>query len=193
MTEQQLTTKLEKLGYTYVWLTSGVLTEEILLEQERLFDKGEDRNTEHYRYSTCNQYLRSKKILTTSELECLFELLQNDPNTYMAGSVVIDVFNWIELTDEQFSWFIGKVTALGDWTEKTVLRQTFLRKLRKATPTEELIRDCIHNGDQVVQTYLLEQCTLDQKHLEELSIHGKNKQIRTVAKSRSLASQSPDS
>lgn len=182
MTEQQLTTKLEKLGYTGAWLTSGVLTEEILLEQELLFDKGEDRNTEHYRYSTCNQYLRNKKIPTTSELESLFELLQHDPDTYMAGSVVIDVFNRIELTDEQFSWFIRKVAVLGDWTEKTVLRQMFLRKLRKATPTEELIRDCILNGDQVVQTYLLENGNLNQQQLEELNIHGRNKQIRMAAK-----------
>lgn len=186
MTEQELAAKLEKLGYTRMWLEYGVLTEELLLEQDRLFDRGEDQHTDHYRYSTCKQYLREKETLTTSELEHFFALLQQDPDTYMAGSAVIDVFNRIELTDEQFTWFVGKVVALGDWTEKTVLRQTFLRKLRKGNLAEDLIRDCIINGDAVVQNYLLENCSLDQPQLEELSIHGKNKQIRTDAKSQSF-------
>lgn len=186
MTEQQLTTKLQKLGYTQLWLESGVLTEEMLLEQEQeqLFDRGEDQNTEHYRYAACKHYLRSRESLTTSELERFFGLLQNDPDTYLAGSAVIDLFSFIELSDEQFSWLVGKVAALGDWTDKTITRHTFLRALRKANPTGELIRDCILNGDQVVQNYLLNHCELNQKQLDELSLHGKNKAIRTTAAKR---------
>ncbi|MNJ91935.1 hypothetical protein D3C87_95900 [compost metagenome] len=188
MTGEQLTAKLEKLGYTHLWLESGVLTEEQLLEQEQLFDRGEDQNTEHYRYATLSLYLQGKEALSTFELEHFLELLENDPNTYMAGSAAIAVFNLVELTDEQFDWFTEKIAVWGDWTRKTVLRQTFLRKLRKEDHSHELINDCIMNGDAFVQNYLLENYRLDQKQLEALSVHGKNKRIRTAAKSHSLNS-----
>lgn len=174
--------KLKKLGYTRSWLHCGLLSQEMLSEQEQLFDKGEDQNTEHYRFAACVHYLKSKKELSDLELERYFMILKKDPDTYMAGSALMEVFKRIKLNDEQFDRFSVKFLSLGDWTIKTVLRETLLRKLQNEAHTEVLISECILKGDQVVQKYLLDSCSLNPDQLQELSIHGKNKEIRSRAK-----------
>ncbi len=184
MTEEELTSKLEKLGYTHLWMEFNVLTIDQLLGQEKLFDQGEDKNTEHYRLGVCVAYLWIKKILSDKELANYVELLKNDPNTYMSGSAAIEVFNRIDLTDKQFDWFSQEISCFGDWTEKLVLRHRFLRQLNAVEPTDELISDCILNGDSFVQDYLLDKIKLNQNQLQELSIHGKNKEIRAIAQKR---------
>lgn len=180
--------KLEKLGYTRSWLYAGVLTREALEEQVQLFDRGEDPNTEHYRYAVCMDYLQSKETFSEFELERFFDLLRGDPDTQMAGSAAMNMFEQIELTDEQFDWLSWKVSVFGEWTGKIVFRYKLLRKLRNEEHTDDLIGECMAKGDSFVQDYLLDHCQLTESQLQELSVHGKNKQIRTVAKSRSFNS-----
>jgi len=52
MTDNELTKKLAKLGYTRLWLDYGILTIEHLIEQEQTFDNSDDQNAGHYRYRT---------------------------------------------------------------------------------------------------------------------------------------------
>lgn len=179
---QLLSSKLEKLGYTRSWIYLGVLTEQTLLEQEQLFDQGEDRNTEHYRYTSCMNYLQRKTTFSTVELERFFNLLQEDSDMHMAGSAAMSIFSMIELTDPQFDWLSGKMLAFGEWTGKMVFRQKLLRALRNEEHSEKLIKECIVHGDSFVQNYLLSDCKLNESDLRELTVHGKNKQIRAKAK-----------
>lgn len=187
-TSLELTERLKKFDYTKSWLDCGLLTLEILSEQEQLFNKGEDQNTEHYRFATCVHYLQSKKELSDLEFERYFMILQEDPNTYMAGSAVIEVFKWIRLTEKQFEVFPNRAIGFGDWMQKIIFREQLLHQLKTKSHDMEFINSCIQNGDSVVQRYLLKQCDLNQDQLEQLSVHGKNKQIRTVSKEKILKS-----
>jgi hypothetical protein len=67
MTDEELTNKLAKIGYTKLWLDYGVLTLDYLIAQEQVFDNSEDKNTEHYRYRTFIDYLICKKELSDTE------------------------------------------------------------------------------------------------------------------------------
>jgi hypothetical protein len=180
------TMRLKKLGYTESWTTCGLLTMEQLAEQERIFAEGEDQNTEHYRYAACVHYLKTKKELSDLEFERYFMILKEDPNTYMAGSAILEVFKWIRLTDNQFELFSKRAIDFGDWIKKPILREKLLHQLKTKPHTPEFIGECIIAGDSTVQNYLIENVDLNQQQWQELSTHGKNKRIRTEAKTHIL-------
>ena len=178
------TMRLKKLGYTHSWVDCGLLTMEQLAEQEGIFVEGEDQNTEHYRYAACVHYLKTKKELSDLEFERYFMILKEDPNTYMAGSAILEVFKWIQLTDNQFELFSKRAIDFGDWIKKPILRERLLHYLKTKSHDPEFIRECIVAGDSTVQNYLIQNVDLNQQQWQELSIHGKNKKIRIIAEKR---------
>ena len=64
--------KLLRLNYSQYWLESGVLTENMLTEQIRELDSGQDDNTEHYRYRTLSNYFKSQTSFDTERLLVIF-------------------------------------------------------------------------------------------------------------------------
>jgi hypothetical protein len=179
MTNKELADKLIKIGYTSLWLDYGVLTIEYLTEQEKIFDKSGDQNTEHYRYHTFRNYLSSKKKLSNTELDNYLQLTFNDSEQLMAGSATVDLFNTVALTDLQFDKLCRVIGHFGEWTEKIVARQKLLKKLRTTKLTGDLFNECIVNGDSVIHEFILDVADLNQ--LQELVVKGKNKKIRNIA------------
>lgn len=54
--------ELLKLGFTNLWIETGLLTEQQFDKLLEEFDKSDDKNTEHYRYGTFRKYLTKKNI-----------------------------------------------------------------------------------------------------------------------------------
>ena len=179
MTDKQLKDKLTKIGYTTLWFDYGVLTIDYLVEQEQTFDNSDDQNTEHYRYQTFRQYLSSKKKLSDIEFDNYLELTFADNDPLMAGSASVDLFYKVDLTEQQFQTLCQIIGHFGDWTENIIIRQTLLRKLKTSHLTNDLFKECIINGDSVIQEYILEIADFNQLH--ELVANGKNKKIRNLA------------
>lgn len=48
---------MEALGFTQIWLTSGVIGAESLESLHREYESSDDKNTEHYRWISFKQYL----------------------------------------------------------------------------------------------------------------------------------------
>jgi hypothetical protein len=182
MTDKELKNKLAKIGYSTLWLDYGILTIEYLIEQEDVFDNSDDQNTEHYRYSTFRQYLNSKNNLTDKELDNYLRLTFADSDTLMAGSAAVNLFNNIDLTDQQFIKLCNSIGHFGEWTERIVTRHTLLRQLRTNKLTDDLFNECIENGDSIVQGKILDIAETNQ--LELLAFKGKNKKIRNTALER---------
>ena len=179
MTDKELTDKLAKIGYTILWLDYGVLTIDYLIQQEQVFDKSDDQNTEHYRYQTFRHYLSSKSKLLDIEFDNYLRLTFEDNDPLMAGSAAVELFNKTDLTQQQFKKLCKTIGHFGVWTEKVVTRQTLLRQLRTSKLTSELFKECVVNGDSVIHEYILDIADLNQ--LQELVINGKNKKIRNIA------------
>ena len=95
--------KLLKLGYTTLWMELGILTEQKLNEQVAIYETGDDKNTEHYRYGAFRDYLTSHRTLTDTELDNYLKLANLETDKPMANSAIADIFREIELTDLQFN------------------------------------------------------------------------------------------
>ncbi len=120
--------EIEELGYNHKWIEYGLLTKEILDYQLAEFQKGEDRNTEHYRYGTFRTWLRTKNHFTNREIEQFIELALNDPDQLMAGAAVKDLFTHPNISDEQFDLIKKELSKFGDWTLKLIQREELKRK-----------------------------------------------------------------
>lgn len=179
MNDQELKKSLSMLGYTARWLEYGLLTEILLWEQLSTFAKENDKNTEHYRYATFRNYLAAKDFLTDLELDHYMELALSDHDNVMAGAALVDLFTRANLSDDQFDKLITQLKGLGDWTNNTVTRQTLLRKLKQEKLTDTLFRECIEQGDAVVQEYIIPLSNAEQ--LTALSVEGRTKKIKTMA------------
>jgi hypothetical protein len=136
-TEKELSDTLARLGYSSSWLNYGVLTIELLIEQDQAFLTSDDENTEHYRYKTFNRYLHSKQQLTDIEFDNYLELTLSDKDLTMAGSAMKSLFTEINLTDNQFEKLCHTIRHLGKWTEKVIAAQ----KLKRASKTTQTNND----------------------------------------------------
>jgi hypothetical protein len=180
MNHQQLSEYLLKLGYTAQWLDYGLLTEEQLLTQVKAYDEGDDKNIEHYRYTTFRNYLAAKDVLTDLEFDHYMQLALSDHDNVMAGAALVDLFTRTHLSDEQFHKLIAGMKSLGDWTTHTTARQILLRKLKQEKLSNELFRECFEKGDNFIQEYLIALSNPEQ--LEVLSLQGRTKRIRNMAR-----------
>lgn len=121
--------KLKRLGYSQLWLDSGVLTGESLEIQINELDLGEDDNTEHYRYRTFSKYLNQHTSFDNDTLLQLLQLLQSDNDKSMAGSATVDLLRKSSLTNEQFNTVVSVLQTFGDWTIKQIDRARRQRKI----------------------------------------------------------------
>ena len=179
MTDKELEDRLAKLGYTQLWLDYGVLTMEYFLAQEQELEHSDDKWTEHYRYRAFKDYLSSKSQLSDIEFDNYLKLTLHDEDPVMAGSVAVGLFRMTDLTELQFQKLCTTIGHFGEWTNKTVIRETLLAQLKNEELTADLFIKCVENGDSAVQEYLLE--ITDIRQLQELAFKGKNKRIRTIA------------
>jgi len=75
------------LGYDVKWLEYGFIDAEILRQQMAIFDTGEDRSTEHYRYAAFCQVL-DRDEMTDVDLDRYLGLVDNESDSAMAASVL---------------------------------------------------------------------------------------------------------
>jgi hypothetical protein len=182
MTADKLQIELAKLGYNDRWIDSGILTIEVLNCQLMAFDKNAETNTEHFRYATFLNYLKTRNGLNDLELENYLSITLGDNDQTMAGSATAALFDKVDLTDQQFYRVIVALRSFGDWSEKLIIRHQLLRALRTVGLNVEIFEKCISSGDSVIHKYLL--AIADSTQLQILSVKGGNKAIRNIAEQK---------
>ena len=78
----------EQLGFTQRWRDLGIIDDVILAELQTVWDAGEDRHSEHYRYRVFCQFLEKHRPLNPELAIALFELGDSDPDHAMGGSIM---------------------------------------------------------------------------------------------------------
>ena len=114
---------LKTLNYHKNWLAFGVLTEEILAQQINEFNKGDDINTEHYRYYTFLDFIRRNEEFSDLQIEQFIILTNQDADTYMVGSALKELYLSDKLSNNQNELVESYLANLGKWAEKLIERK----------------------------------------------------------------------
>lgn len=133
---------IKELGYSPKWLDYGFLNKNILKSQIHEYGKGEDLNTEHYRYRTFLRFMESKESLSDLEIEHFVELASEDGDRAMAGSAVKMLFFSPILSEKQYQYVKSKLAGFGEWTKKVIVKQDLLKRLDSEGITFELFLEC---------------------------------------------------
>src|SRR3989442_1469083 len=81
----------ELLGFTRRWWDLGVIDATSLALYRAEWDRGEDRNPEHYRYGAFRAFLAARRPLPPDLAQALFELGDADPDQMMGGAMMADI------------------------------------------------------------------------------------------------------
>jgi hypothetical protein len=79
------------LGFTPMWFALGVVDDIVLTRHRAEWDKGQDDNTEHYRYWAFREFLAVRRPLAPDLAAALFELGAADPDQGMGGAMMADI------------------------------------------------------------------------------------------------------
>ena len=77
-----------RLGFTPAWYALGVVDQAFLERARGEWDKGEDANTEHYRWWAFREFLASHRPLAPDLAVALYELGAADADPGMGGSMM---------------------------------------------------------------------------------------------------------
>ena len=83
----------DELGFTRDWIDLGIITPDKLSEIEIEWAKGDDPNTEHFRWRAFRDFLSSRESFTDHELIKLYELGASDQDPIMGGSMMVDILH----------------------------------------------------------------------------------------------------
>jgi hypothetical protein len=81
----------ETLEFNQDWVELGIITPEKLKRLEAEWAKGEDTNTEHYRWRAFLDFMESKGVLDENTAKALYNLGANDPDWAMGGSIMAEI------------------------------------------------------------------------------------------------------
>jgi hypothetical protein len=181
MSDTTLLINLSKFGYTKKWFDNGLLTQEELNKQLEILKIADDTNTEHYRYKTLSDFVDSKNNISDSQLFNFLEIAINDIDTSMSSSAIVKLLEKDYLTDRQFERVSTSLTVFGDWTEKVIVRQKLVRRLKVEELTDKLFKESLVSADKVVHTILLSLVEHDIDRMEALIRKAANSKIRNQA------------
>lgn len=170
---------LATLGYPANWSEYGLVGLGFLAEQIAEFERGDDQNTEHYRYASFCRILERTEI-NDLIVDRFVELVQTDPDEVMADAALGLLMKHPGLTTEQLNRLGGHPAFAAPHWQRIYERTRLLRGLDAAELTKEFIDQCISCGDQYVQRKLLERRLTDGQLIAPTDV-GSNRAVRNLA------------
>jgi hypothetical protein len=79
------------LGFTPAWYALEIVDQAFLARARAEWDKGEDRNTEHYRYRAFREFLAAHRPLSSQLAVALYELGAADAEQGMGEAMMVDI------------------------------------------------------------------------------------------------------
>ncbi len=113
---------LAKLSYHPKWIEYKLLSKEMFEKQLNELNKGEDTNTEHYRYRTFKSLIQNYPKFTDKQVNNFIKLVQLDPDQTMAGSALSDFIQSGKLNPNQYLYTKQAFIEFGEWTKKVIDR-----------------------------------------------------------------------
>lgn len=176
MTPRQREIK-ELLLFSDRWLELGVLTAEELDALADAYETSGDRRAEHYRFGVFHGYLTAQRPLSADIASALYGLASEDPDPYLAGSMMHHVLLLPECPDAVIEQALtsGETHLVRLATRKQLLKEISLRL------TAKLFEQCIAFADETVQRELLDRMELSKSQLDRLVEAGATRAVRNLA------------
>lgn len=183
MTDTNLDSMINQLGYTPAWFDLGIVNAEYVQNQYGIFLRSDDKNPEHYRHGTFLEYLRKQERLSDDQFNAILRLSDDGPDKVdLTSNRYHELLISSILTDKQLSVF----SETKKFQESRSLRRLFLRlelqkKLIDEGLTEELFALLLDTDDGDLHLNLLDHPDLRRGQLQQLAEYGANKPIRNRA------------
>lgn len=94
---------LQKLGYSELYLTYGIISLNLLQKQYEANIEGKETNTEHFRYEVIINYINTISKLSEETFDLLLQIIELDESTAMSLSVCFYLENKKILNDNQWN------------------------------------------------------------------------------------------
>lgn len=171
---------LARLGYTDLWIASGVLTRDVLQEQISNIEKlSADQNTEHYRWAVFSNYLNGLEKATPAQFASLVEISNSELETTLGETCFHALAYCNGLNDAQFEdlkAYCRSVAFIKIWRRRHLIR------CLQAETTTETIQQAIESKDSTVHRWMLDHMRLEKSHVLMLADIGASKAVRNLAK-----------
>jgi hypothetical protein len=141
MTERGIQKAMQDLKFCPEWETSGWLDVEQLDALYAEYRKGEDRNTEHYRYAMLRDGIGRRIPLADEHVTQCLTLAEKDMDHTMAGSVVYLLYH--RMSRQQREAYRDSVYALAPQIKKEAEQDELNRVIREGVMTEEIFQECL--------------------------------------------------
>lgn len=177
---------LDILGYDEKWVSRGLLTEELLLEQIAEFEK-DGTAPEQFRYRSFQHWLTSKESFTNKEVAQFIKTARSDKDQSMAGLAVTNLFLSPKLSSEQFELMCNKLPGFGAWTRKLIIREVLSRRIATEEIDEELFLESFEYKKEFKDNRLLLaiiEKTENVNLLAKFETNGSGKQLRKLAQKK---------
>jgi hypothetical protein len=182
---QEVKEKLELLQYTPQWPIWGFMDAAFLEQQLQAFEQDGRNCPEHYRYTAFRRWLQNRQTYTDVEIKQFLELVESDPDQFMALAAGVDLLRQPGIQAQQFDAIASFLDQLSDGSlAPAILRERCLHELRQLeTLSLAEFQRYMHSEHSVVQEYLLENfAQQNEMFLKMLEQDGKTKAIRNRAK-----------
>jgi len=182
---QDVKKKLELLQYTPQWLIWGFMDASLLEAQWQAFEQDGRNCPEHYRYAAFRRWLQNRQTYTDTEIKQFLELVESDPDQFMALAAGVDLLRQPGIQAQQFDAIASFLDQLSDGSlAPAILRERCLHELRQLeTLSLAEFQRYMYSEHSVVQEYLLENfAQQNEMFLKMLEQDGKTKAIRNRAK-----------
>ena len=181
---KEIKKSLLELGYNQNWLDYGIIDEEYLLNQYRIFQSSDDKNTEHYRYMAFLDYLKNKTLLTDLEMENCIKLKDEVIDGLSSyENRIHELIRFPFLTDQQFEKIDGLLGIQSNSLSKIYNRISILRQSDKTGVNLKLLDQAISLKDTVLERKLLDYKNIPKNCLELLREKGISRAVRNRATS----------
>ena len=178
---------LYDLGYTDKWLKYGLLDEAALRKQLEEFERGDDQNSEHYRYGTLINWLRAKENISEEEVNYFTELAREDKDKLMAGSAVKELYNRFSVSDPLYELAKDQFSQFGNWTIKHIKGKELAHALKTSELSAELKEEAInyyHEWSSSLYIEMIIDHAQTSSFIEEFTTANFGKKIRNRASQR---------
>jgi hypothetical protein len=182
MDKNEVNLALMVLEYDKKWIEYEFIDNNFILEQFAYYKSSDDKNTEHYRYGAFRSILQNRKSLTDYQINQYIELATIDNDQGMAESVLVQLFTWNGLSEEQYNRLKSHPGFSKPIFQKLDKRYSMIKELGKIELTDEIVKHYIANGDGDVQLSLLVKNGITRKQLEYIHEKGINRRVRNIAK-----------
>lgn len=171
---------LEALEYSEAWLTAGLVSRELLLEQHERMQSGGTRKTAKYRAQALERWRERQTSFDATSLDAFVEAMRNESDKKLASSAVADLISAPAL-DLAGLEHLARADARLMQKHAPLIRRTYLARRLEAGVTDELMDQMIESKDAALQSPLVRDERLSRKQAERLAHGGANPTIRSNA------------